>query len=55
VPVELGANAGRGHVSLPEDLCDCCRRDSLTDACEFTDDPLVNYVPDANLLSMRAR
>src|SRR6266542_1289809 len=41
VPAELGASAGRRHTGLPEDLRDCCRRDSLTDACELTDDPLV--------------
>src|SRR5215210_8074127 len=41
VPAESGASAGRRHTGLPEDLRDCCRRDSLTDACELTDDPLV--------------
>jgi hypothetical protein len=40
-PTEQGASAGRRHVGLPEDLCDCCRRDSFTDACELSDDPLV--------------
>jgi hypothetical protein len=40
-PAELGASARRRDAGSPEDLGDCCRRDSLTYTCEFTDDPLV--------------
>ncbi len=40
-PAELGASARRRHAALPKDLGDRRRRDSLTDTCELTDDPLV--------------
>src|SRR5207247_9305568 len=40
-PAELGANAGRRHAGLPQDLGDRRCRDAHADAGEFTDDPLV--------------